>query len=140
MFASDTFWPLLAESLTLLAQHQPGIYRMLAETLQDTELQLEVDGETASLRWLDGQHSIGPPLLPALLLRTDRAVILALVDGRADLPTVLHSDDLQVVAPLPHLVVAFDALVLYLNGVARLIEASQLLIRYRAAQKPLPQG
>jgi hypothetical protein len=136
----DAFWPLLAESLALLAHHQPLLYRRLAETLHDVELELTIDGTTAALRWQDGVHSIGPPRTPSVQVHTQRAAILAIVDGARTLPESLRRDDLRVVAPLPQLLVAFDGLVLYLNGVARLIEASRLLHRYRAAILPPPQG
>lgn len=135
----NDFWEILSDSLDLLQQRQPELYRQIAELLADCELSLEIDGTPRALTWPGGQHAVKKPQNPAVEVKATRQAILQLCDGQLDLLTALREGHLEVRAPIVRVVAAFDALMLYLSGLSRIVESQALLQRYRG-QDAAPQA
>ncbi len=130
------FATFLRESLELLEREQPDVARRLAACLAHLTVALQVDDEHALLR-ADGGRIVlagGAPATPAtVVVRTSRATLLELIDGRCSLTDAVLRDAVLLRGEAEDLVRFHDALWLYLQGAVRAPTMPEILRRFRGA-------
>jgi len=130
------FATFLTGSLELLEREQPDVARRLAACLAHLTVSLQVDDEQAFLR-ADGGRTVlstGAPAAPAtVVVRTARATLLELIDGRCSLTDAVLRDAVLLRGDAEDLVRFHDALWLYLQGAVRAPSMPEILRRFRAA-------
>lgn len=131
-----SFATFLSRSLEILEQEQPEVARRLASCLAQLTVALQVDGEQSCLR-ADGGRVVAtrgaPASATAVVVRTVRATLLELIDGRSSLTDAVLRDAVLLRGDREDLVRFHDALWLYLQGAVRAPSMPELLRRYRDA-------
>lgn len=130
-----SFRQFLAESLRILRAECPAAYSMVCERLGSRQLSCEVDGERLLLRCTpvglvidEASESTGRQ--PGLVLRTDRAVLRALMAGEETLHQAVSSETLFLRGRAADLCALYEALIGYLRGAARCQLMPDLLRRF----------
>lgn len=122
---------LLRESLACLAAESPTHHGALCRRLAGHAVGLRLDDECFELRGHAGGLRLVPPGAARCRLRTDRATILAVLDGRRTLLAAVLADAIEVSGPIDHLLALHEALLDYVHGAARSPSFPTLLQRLR---------
>lgn len=131
------FAPFLGHSMTLLAAEKPRLYARLCDLLRDREAGVVIDGEPVGIAFPGGAFRLVAAVTdPFIELRSSRATVLAVVDGRLTLEEAVAAEHLWLRGRLENLVLFHDALVLYLHGAVRCPSFPWLLDRYRDGRVP----
>lgn len=131
-----TFTTFLRGSLEMLEREQPDVARRLASSLAELTVALQVDDEQAFLRADAGRITLttgAPAPSPTVVVRTDRATLLELIDGRSSLTDAVLRDAVLLRGDADDLVRFHDALWLYLQGAVRAPSMPEILRRFRGA-------
>ena len=129
--ADGPFFHFLDRAFASISDEAPAAYRVLVRQLEPLRLQLEVDGET---RWLCCRPA--PSLSLAVNghvdaeLRTNRALIVRLIDGEATLLEAIRQDQLFLRGSPGGVIAAHDALLSFFGGAARAPSVPRLLRAY----------
>jgi hypothetical protein len=132
---------LLTSALAVLAREAPAHHMRLAERLADLAIRCTIGHEVLSLSAVDGVVVIaagaagadgGPTTGGAVIIRSELATILALLDGGCTLLDAVRARRLDVRGAATALVTAADTCSVFLHGLVRCPAASELLTALRA--------
>jgi hypothetical protein len=131
------FATFLDQSMTLLAAEMPRAYARLCAMLREREARVTMDELRIGIAFPGGAFRlVGDVDQPCIELRSDRATVLDVVDGRLTLEEAVWNERLQLRGRLDDLARFHDALVLYLHGAVRCPSFPWLLECYRDGKCP----
>lgn len=111
---------LLRRSVDHLATEVPAGYRLLLDRIGPLVVELDVDGETFTMRGgLRMEVSDGPAPEPGVRVGTSRTAILDLLDARTGLDEAVESGAVLVRGALEDILRAHDTLLAYVHAAVR---------------------
>ena len=140
--SADRFGRWIGRSLEALEGDCPEAYRALADRFGKTALTVDMGGEPSCL-WFEGAEFrlglLAPPMMTSVTLRTNRAALLDLLEGRLGLLDALDAESLHLRGPIDALCRLEEGLGYYLRGAAR-SERFAALYREFAAETESASG
>ena len=127
----EPFQAFLLRSMDLLEREKPALHARLEAMLVQKELELVIDEVPLSLRFAPTMTVLDDPTAPDIRLRSNTAVILAVMDGELSLEDAVLNDHIVLVGALRDLVLFHEALLLYLHGAVRAPSFPALFAAYR---------
>lgn len=128
----------LGASLSALRAEVPEAYTAMCGALAPRALRLEVDREVVTIRFDAGAVVEVPSSEPAaVLLRTSRTSILAVIDARHSLVSAILAGVLDLCGTPTDVAAFHDAFVRYLQGGVRAPSFPRILAAFRQVT---PQG
>lgn len=126
----------LTESFAILQREVPAAYAGLCRVLALQEVVLTMDQEPVGIRFEREQARLLPTSdAPTIEVRTDRTLVLDLIDARCTLHEAILSDRLLLRGRPDALLLFHDGLMLYLHGALRAPSFPQLLQWFRSAPR-----
>jgi len=106
--------------------------RLLAQALAGFSVRIELPAESFTPCIAGDALAVGPPAVDArVIVRTDLACVLALLDGRETLEAAVGTHALALWGAADDLLAAFEALSIFLHGLVRSPAGPDLLSRVR---------
>lgn len=131
---------LLRRSLEHLEDEVPDSYRLLVKELGPMVVELDVDGETFSLRGgVRLRVSDGASQPAGARIATSRGTILDLLDARVGLGEAVETGRVRVQGPLDDVQRAHDSLLAYVHAAVRASSQPVLLSELRSGA-PCPRA
>ena len=128
--AERTFFQFLDAALEALRAETPKAYTLLLRALAPTGLLLRVDGETQVLAVVQGKHRLSTRGTAPVSLRTARAALVELLEGRRTLLDAVLDDSIEIRGTPEQVAALHDALVAFFAGSVRSRSLPALLSSY----------
>ncbi len=130
--SDSSFRAFLADSFAILTREMAPAYAELCRRMQPHEALLVVGGESVAVRFTPDRAELLPRSnSPSVEVRTERDVILDLVDARSSLHQAIMSERLLLFGSPDDLLRFHDGLNAYLHGAVRAPSFPQLLQGFR---------
>jgi hypothetical protein len=135
--AHSSFEDFLLRSLRLLASEKPHVHAAMCTMLDGKELELSIDGARVVLRFTPEIAVMDASRAPHIRLESDRAAVLAVLDGLC-LEEAVETERITLRGAIDDLVLFHDALLTYLHGAVRCPSFPRLLDEYRRGECTAP--
>ena len=134
--SNPSFGAFLTQSFATLGREVPDIYARMCRQLSPRSVSLRVDGELTCFEFRQGRaQRVEPIEQPVIEVKTEREVILGLVDARHSLEQAILADRLLLRGSPDDLLAFHEALMTYLHGAFRAPSFRKLLLEFRGAPK-----
>jgi len=134
---ASEFASFLERAMGLIAREKAAVYRRVCQHLAEARIRLVVDGDVVAPRFDARGFALGEPCEdPEIALESDRATILAVLDGELTLDEAVWGERIALRGALDDLALFLEALVLVVGGAVRCPSFPELLVDYRGAGEP----